>query len=60
MGWWGFTFPLGVFSLCTLQLGTELESEAFKVLGTIFSGTVVLLWIYVASMTVVRGWTGVM
>jgi hypothetical protein len=35
MGWWGFTFPLGVFSLSTLQLGEELSSQFFKVLGTV-------------------------
>jgi tellurite resistance protein TehA-like permease len=35
MGWWGFTFPLGVFSASTLQLGKEMPSMFFKVLGTV-------------------------
>ena len=35
MGWWGFTFPLGVYSACTLQIGLELDSIFFKVLGTV-------------------------
>jgi tellurite resistance protein TehA-like permease len=35
MGWWGFTFPLGVFSACTIQLGVEMPSMFFKVLGTV-------------------------
>jgi Voltage-dependent anion channel len=35
MGWWGFTFPLGVYSACTLQIGMELDSMFFKVLGTV-------------------------
>jgi hypothetical protein len=35
MGWWGFTFPLGVFSASTIQLGIEMPSLFFKVLGTV-------------------------
>jgi tellurite resistance protein TehA-like permease len=35
MGWWGFTFPVGVYSAATLQLGQEMESLFFKVLGTV-------------------------
>ena len=35
MGWWGFTFPLGVWTLSTLQIGQELPSLFFKVLGTV-------------------------
>jgi tellurite resistance protein TehA-like permease len=35
MGWWGFTFPLGVFSASTIQIGLEMESKFFKVLGTV-------------------------
>jgi len=35
MGWWGFTFPLGVFTVSTTTLGEELGLEGFKVLGTV-------------------------
>jgi tellurite resistance protein TehA-like permease len=35
MGWWGFTFPLGVFAASTIQLGIELSSMFFRVLGTV-------------------------
>lgn len=35
MGWWGFTFPLGVFSASTIQIGLEMDSTFFKVLGTV-------------------------
>ncbi|OJJ96173.1 hypothetical protein ASPACDRAFT_54579 [Aspergillus aculeatus ATCC 16872] len=44
IGWWGFTFPLGVFATSTCQLGKELPSEFFRVLGTILSLCVVVLW----------------
>jgi tellurite resistance protein TehA-like permease len=35
MGWWGFTFPLGVFSASTIQIGIEMPSMFFKALGTV-------------------------
>jgi tellurite resistance protein TehA-like permease len=35
MGWWGFTFPLGVFTTSTTTMGKELPSTFFKVLGTV-------------------------
>lgn len=35
MGWWGFTFPLGVFSISTITLGEEMPSKFFRVFGTV-------------------------
>jgi tellurite resistance protein TehA-like permease len=35
IGWWGFTFPLGVFASSTVQMGTELPSRFFNVIGTV-------------------------
>lgn len=35
MGWWGFTFPLGVYSISTITLGIEISSAFFRVLGTV-------------------------
>ena len=58
MGWWAFTFPLGVFSASTLQLGQEMPSRFFDVLGTIFSVSVILLWIVVAAGTAKGVWSG--
>ncbi|KAL1964832.1 hypothetical protein VTN77DRAFT_6334 [Rasamsonia byssochlamydoides] len=52
IGWWGFTFPLGVFATSTCQLGRELPSRFFLVLGTIFSIAVTILWIVVSVGTV--------
>lgn len=42
MGWWGFTFPLGVWATCTSALWQNLGSEFFKYITTvslIFSST---------------------
>ncbi|PLB49810.1 sulfite efflux pump SSU1 [Aspergillus steynii IBT 23096] len=52
LSWWGLTFPLGVYAMCTCQLGRELPSTFFAVLGTIFSVIVVLLWLLVSFHTI--------
>jgi hypothetical protein len=51
-GWWGFTFPLGVFAVSTCTLAVEVPSKFFKVLGTIFSVAVILLWVVVGLGTI--------
>lgn len=58
MGWWGFTFPLGVYSVATTTIAKEIPSLFFKVLGTILSLVVVLLWIVVSFGTIKRSLTG--
>jgi len=58
MGWWGFTFPLGVYAASTIQIGIEMDSRFFKVLGQIFSVAVILLWCVVAVGTVRGAWSG--
>lgn len=58
MGWWGFTFPLGVYSASTMFIGEQLPSLFFRVLGTIFGVAVVLLWILIASRTAQGAWRG--
>ncbi|KAF9741482.1 hypothetical protein PMIN06_010573 [Paraphaeosphaeria minitans] len=52
MGWWGFTFPIGVFSICTIEFGVQMPSLFFRVLGTIFSVAVIILWCIVMTGTV--------
>jgi tellurite resistance protein TehA-like permease len=51
MGWWGFTFPLGVYACSTILMGKELPSLFFRVLGTIFGAAVVILWVVIAAGT---------
>ncbi|KAF7927825.1 hypothetical protein EAE99_005202 [Botrytis elliptica] len=58
MGWWGFTFPLGVFTTSTVMIGAELPSRFFRVLGTVFSVLVTALWVMVAVGTVKRAFWG--
>ncbi|KAH8725144.1 C4-dicarboxylate transporter/malic acid transport protein-like protein [Phaeosphaeriaceae sp. PMI808] len=58
MGWWGFTFPLGVMALSTMEFGRTFPSLFSKVLGTIFAVAVILLWCVVAVGTARGAWTG--
>ena len=58
MGWWGFTFPLGVYTVCTTTLAKEIPSAFFRVLGTIFSVAVTILWINVSLGTLQHLWKG--
>lgn len=55
LGFWGFTFPLGSLNLLTYSLATSFDSMFFKVVGTIMTASVVLLWACV-SVPTVRGW----
>ncbi|KAB8077286.1 voltage-dependent anion channel [Aspergillus leporis] len=58
MGWWGFTFPLGVYAANTILLGKEMNIMFFKVCGTILSGAMILLWLVVATRTAHGAWHG--
>ncbi|ORY27077.1 voltage-dependent anion channel-domain-containing protein [Naematelia encephala] len=52
VGLWALTFPIGVFATATTTLASELDSPAFRVIGTVLSIQVALHWIYVSVMTV--------
>lgn len=52
MGWWGFTFPIGVFTMSTITIGQEMPSAFFKILGTVLAVGVMLLWLLVTAGTV--------
>jgi tellurite resistance protein TehA-like permease len=58
MGWWSFTFPIGVFATATTQFGTELGSGAFNIIGTFISLCVVALWLLCMAFTLKEGWKG--
>ncbi|KAK7927087.1 hypothetical protein PG985_004085 [Apiospora marii] len=60
MGWWGFTFPLGVWVACTTELGALLHSTFFNVTAMIGSGCVFLLWLVVAACTTKQAISGEM
>ncbi|MFB4392959.1 MULTISPECIES: TDT family transporter [unclassified Pseudomonas] len=58
LGWWGFTFPLGVYSLATLKLAGELGLGFFLVFGQMLVVALAGLWLLVASRTLRGAWRG--
>lgn len=60
MGWWGLTFPLGVYTAATISIGNVLDSMFFHVLGAIFVCILVLIWLAVIAKTLKGAFTGEM
>ena len=58
LGWWGFTFPLGVYSLATLRLGSMLHLSFFDVAGCVLVVALVLMWLLVGTRTVQGAYRG--
>ncbi|WP_166359036.1 TDT family transporter [Pseudomonas akapageensis] len=58
LGWWGFTFPLGVYALATLKLGSTLHLGFFNGAGVVLVAALAAMWLIVASRTVKGAWRG--
>ncbi len=58
LGWWGFTFPLGVYTLATLTLGAQTGMAVFSVLGGVMTTALLGFWVTVAIRTVSGGYRG--
>ena len=58
LGWWGFTFPLGVYSLATLRLGDLLHLSFFDVAGCVLVVMLALMWLIVGVRTVKGAYRG--
>jgi C4-dicarboxylate transporter/malic acid transport protein len=58
LGWWGYTFPLGVYAIATLRLSVMLPMQAFSVLGTILVIALAALWLIVGTRTIRGAWQG--
>ena len=54
LGWWGFTFPLGVYAVATLALARQTHLEFFAVIGSALTICLALFWIIVAARTLPR------
>ncbi|GAB0119957.1 TDT family transporter [Acidisoma sp. 7E03] len=52
LGWWGFTFPLGVYTAATLALAHQTGLALFTVIGAGFVLLLAGLWLTVATRTV--------
>ena len=58
LGWWGFTFPLGVYSLATLKLASTLNLTFFSVFGCVLVALLAVMWLIVAKRTGQGAWRG--
>lgn len=58
LGWWGFTFPLGVYSLATLKLASTLSLGFFSVVGCVLVSLLAVMWLIVGKRTVQGAWRG--
>ena len=58
LGWWGFTFPLGVYSLATLKLASTLNLGFFSVVGCVLVALLAVMWLIVSKRTVQGAWRG--
>lgn len=58
LGWWGYTFPLGVFSLATMHLSSLLSLKVLTILGTGLIIALALLWFMVSLLTLRGAWRG--
>lgn len=58
LGWWGYTFPLGVYTAATLKLGATLDLAFFAVVGALLAAALAAAWAVVAALTIEGGWNG--
>ena len=58
LGWWGFTFPLGVFALATLELLRLTELSFFALVGLVLSVQLAAFWLLVLQRTLRGVWHG--
>ena len=51
LGWWGLTFPLGVFTLAVLNLGHQSQVHFIVYIGLALASILMLLWVLVMVKT---------
>jgi C4-dicarboxylate transporter/malic acid transport protein len=58
LGWWGFTFPLGVYAVGTLALAHQTGLGFLSVIGGGLVLVLAVLWMIIATRTVLGVWRG--
>jgi C4-dicarboxylate transporter/malic acid transport protein len=52
LGWWGFTFPLGAFTVATLTLARVWDTSLIEWFGVLLYAGLVTFWVVVSAGTV--------
>ena len=58
IGWWGYTFPLGVYAVATLRLSTVLPIPALSIFGGVLVAVLATVWLVVGVRTAHGAWRG--
>ena len=58
LGWWGFIFPLGVFTLATFELQRLTELAMFGLIGLVLAVQLAAVWSLVFTRTLAGVWNG--
>ena len=58
IGWWGFTFPLGVYAVATLTLARMTHFSFFAAVGGVLVVCLAILWVIIMSRTLHGAWRG--
>lgn len=58
LGWWGLTFPLGVYSFSILELAKQLNLVGMAYIGYCLSILLIGLWLFVIIKTLLGAYKG--
>ncbi len=58
MGWWGFTFPIGVYSVATLTLARITGVTFYAIVGVALVMLLAMFWVIVTSRTMIGAYHG--
>ena len=58
LGWWGFTFPIGVYALATLALARITHIAFLSMAGGVLVSALTGLWLIISTRTLHGAWIG--
>ncbi|MCE3519784.1 C4-dicarboxylate ABC transporter, partial [Escherichia coli] len=58
MGWWGYTFPLGVYAVATLRLSHIFPVVSIALFAEVLVIALAMVWLVVSARTLRGVWLG--